>query len=181
MQYHADPTDINTQFDAQNWLATVKATDDDSSGHSAESSSGVELNSLVAFSIEASISYGSLGVGQANDPLDRTLVTTATGNVGLDQEHSGASEMCTDYPTCLGATPIPVGYQRYGLSAVAYSSGTVLTVTPVEVELNVPKVTTSTPTTGTTWWGISIPAGIVAGTYNGANTITAVKGEIANW
>ncbi len=181
MQYHADPTDINTQFDAQNWLATVKATDDDSSGHSAESSSGVELNSLVAFSIGASISYGSLGVGQANDPLDRTLVTTATGNVGLDQEHSGASEMCTDYPTCLGATPIPVGYQRYGLSAVAYSSGTVLTVTPVEVELNVPKVTTSTPTTGTTWWGISIPAGIVAGTYNGANTITAVKGEIANW
>jgi len=84
MQYYADPTDINTQFDAQNWLTTVKATDDDSSGHSAESSSGVELNSLVAFSIGASISYGSLGVGQANDPLDRTLVTTATGNVGLD-------------------------------------------------------------------------------------------------
>jgi len=184
MQYYADPTDINTQFDAQNWLATVKTTDDDSSNGSAEASSGVELNSLVAFNTGASISYGLLGVGEANDPLDKTLVTTATGNVGLDQEHSGASKMCTDfenYPNCLGATPIPVEYQRYALSAVAYSLGTELTTTPAEVELNVPKVTSSTPTTGTVWWGISIPAGIIAGTYNGANTITAVKGEIANW
>lgn len=182
-EYYADPTDINTQFDADNWLATVRAEDDDSGSDYTHSASGVELNSLVAFSTGASISYGSLGVGEANDPLDRTLVTTATGNVGLDQEHSGSSVMCTDfenYPTCLGET-IPVGQQRYYLSSVAYASGTPLSITPTEVELNIAKVTSPTPTTGTVWWGISIPAGTLSGTYNGANTITAIKGEIANW
>lgn len=91
--------------------------------------------------------------------------------------------MCTDfenYPTCLGET-IPVGQQRYYLSSVAYASGTPLSITPTEVELNIAKVTSPTPTTGTVWWGISIPAGTLSGTYNGANTITAIKGEIANW
>ena len=180
-EYYADPTDINTQFDAQNWLATVKALDDDLGNHTANSSSGVELNSLVAFSTGASVSYGILGVGQANDPLDKTLVTTATGNVGLDQEHSGSATMCTDFPTCAGSTKIPVSYQRYALSALAYASGTQLSITPNEIELNVAKVTSSTPTTGTVWWGISIPGGTLSGTYNGANTITALKGEIANW
>jgi len=120
--------------------------------------------------------------------LDRTLVTTATGNVGLDQEHSGIANMCTDYnadtnPNCtnVGGTKIPVANQKYALSGLAYASATALSTTATEVELNIPKVTSSTPTTGTTYWGISIPAGTLPGTYNGANTITAVKGEIANW
>ncbi len=188
LQYYADPTDTGTQYDAQNWLATVKAIDDDSASSYTEITNGVELNSLIAFSVEDAINYGSLGVGEANDPLDRTLLTTATGNVGLDQEHSGIPNMCTNYhaqtnPTCatVVGTQIPVGYQKYALSGVAYASATALTTSPVEIELNIPKVTSSTPTTGTTYWGISIPAGTLAGTYNGANTITAVKGEIANW
>ena len=183
MQYYADPTDTGTQHDTENWLASVKAIDDDSASGNTEITTGVELNSLVAFSVQDSINYGSLGVGQANDPLDRTLITTATGNVGLDQEHSGSANMCTDYPSCNtpGGTPIAVTNQKYALTGVAYASGTTLTTTPTEIELNIPKVTTASATTGTTYWGISIPTGTVSGTYNGANTITAVKGERPEW
>ena len=180
LQYYADPTDLNTQFPAQNWLASIQAIDDDGEDPVAHITTGVEVNSLVAFSVQDEINYGSLDAGAASDPL-KTLVTTATGNVGLDQEHSGAANMCTDYPTCSGGTPIPVANQKYALSATTYALATALSTSAVEVELNIAKVTSATPTTGTTYWGISIPSGTVAGTYNGANTITAVKGEIANW
>ena len=46
---------------------------------------------------------------------------------------------------------------------------------------DVPKVNNGTVTTKTTFWGIQIPSGTLAGTYTGQNTITAVLGEIANW
>lgn len=187
MQYYADPTDTGTQHPTENWLATVKAIDNNSATSNAQITTGVEVSSLVAFSVQDAINYGSLGVGEANDPLDKTLLTTATGNVGLDQEHSGIPNMCTNYnattnPTCatVVGTQIPVANQKYALTGVAYASGTTLSTTPTEVELNIAKVT-STATTGTTYWGIQIPTGTLAGTYNGANTITAVKGEIVNW
>ena len=39
----------------------------------------------------------------------------------------------------------------------------------------------ATPVTKNSWWGILIPIGTQPGTYSGVNTITAVKGETANW
>lgn len=182
LEYFATPTDDNTNYPAHDWKDTIKAIDDDAATDSTEVSIGVEVNSLTAFSITSSINYGGLSAGQSNDPLDKTLITTPTGNVGLDQEHSGATNMCVDYPTCSGGTPIGVAYQKYALStSTAYSSGVALSTSPTEVELNVPRPTSSSPTTGTTWWGILIPTGTDPGAYGGANTITAVKGEVINW
>jgi len=63
---------------------------------------------------------------------------------------------------------------------VAYSAGTALTTTAVEVELNVPKINAGTITHKSTWWGIQIPFGIIAGTYTGQNIITAVVDETTN-
>jgi len=180
--YYADPTDTATQYDTDNWLDTIKAIDDDASSHNLEVSTGVEMNSLTAFDITSGINFGNLGIGAKNDPLDKTTTTTPTGNVGLDQELSGAANMCVDYPTCSGGTPIAVTYQHYALASLtAYASGVALSTTPTETELNVPKPITQTPTTKDTWWGILIPSGTNPGEYNGANTVTAVKGEIANW
>jgi len=180
--YYADPTDTGTQHDTDTWLDTIKAIDDDTSSHSLEVSTGVNINSLTAFSITSGINFGNLGIGGSNDPLDKTTTTTPTGNVGLDQELSGAANMCVDYPTCSGGTPIGVTYQKYSLTSLtAYSSGVSLSTTPTETELNVPKPITQTPTTKDTWWGILIPAGTNPGQYNGANTATAVKGEIVDW
>lgn len=182
MQYYADPTDTNTLYPTESWLTTVKATDNNASTHSLEVTTGVEVNSLTAFDITpTTIDYGSLAVLGKNDPLDRILTTTATGNVGLDQSHYGSANMCTNYPACTGGTPIPVGNQKYALAtSTSYASGTALTTTATEVELNVPKVT-ATATSKNTWWGILIPNATLPGVYTGQNTITAVKGETANW
>lgn len=182
LQYYADPTDTGTLYPTETWKSSFKATDNNSATGTTEVSTGVELNSLTAFSVTSAINFGNLGIGQSNDPLDKIITTTPTGNVGLDQEVSGATNMCTNYPTCTGGTPIGVAYQKYSLTtATAYASGTALSASPVETELNVPKVVNGTPTTKNTWWGILIPNGTALGTYSGANTITGVKGETSGW
>jgi hypothetical protein len=182
IQYYADPTDSDTQYPDDTWLSTIKAIDDDTSFDDTEVVTGVEMNSLTAFSVTNSINFGLLAIGQSNDPLDKTTTTTPTGNVGIDQEVSGSANMCTDYPTCSEGTPIAVSYQKYSLtSPTSYATGVTLTTSAVETELNVPKVITGTPTTKDTWWGILIPSGTLAGAYSGTNTLTAVKGEIVDW
>lgn len=180
INYYADPTDVNTEFPSENWLASFKAIDDDTLEDVLEVGTGVEMNSLTALDVTSAINFGALDVGQSNDPLDKITTVTPTGNVGLDQELSG-TDMCTDFPTCAGGT-ILVGYQKYALAVTtAYASGVALTTTETEVELNLEKVRTSTPPTKNTWWGILIPTGTSPGSYSGQNTIGAVKGEIANW
>ena len=66
-------------------------------------------------------------------------------------------------------------------ASTAYSSATALTTSAVEVELNLAKPTSTTAVTKNTWWGIEIPSGTLPGEYTGENTITAIKGETANW
>jgi hypothetical protein len=108
--------------------------------------------------------------------LDKTTTITATGNVGLDEELSG-----TDMTS--GGNTIGVAYQKYALAgSTAYASGTALSTSGTEAELNCLKTTVSgTPATKNTWWGLEIPAGTVSGSYSGTNTIIAIKGETANW
>lgn len=192
-QYYADATASTSgtiQFPTENWLATVKAIDNNSTNHNLEVTSGIEMNALIAFDISPkAINYGTLSVGGKNDPLNQILTTTATGNVGLDQEHKGIPKMCTNYdastnPNCatVSGTQIDVTKQKYGLTAsTSYASGTQLTTSPVEVEINVPKVTTGTPTTKNIYWGIEIPNNTLPGLYKGMNTIYAKIGEVAEW
>lgn len=177
LQYFSDPTDVGTQYPSDTWKDTFLATDNNSATGSTELTTGVEMNSLVGYSITSAINFGSLSVGASNDPLDKTTTMTATGNVGLDEEVSG-----TDMDD--GAThTITVDNQKYSLTAAtAYASGTSLSGTPTELELNVAKTTsTGSPATKNTWWGLKIPLSTIAGTYSGVNTIIAVKGEIVDW
>jgi hypothetical protein len=162
-------------------LSSIKATDNNSGSGSLEVSSGVEMNSLIAFNITTAVNYGGLSVGQSNDPLDRITVITPTGNVGLDEELSGPANMCVDYPTCSGAK-IAVGNQKYSLAAsTSFASASALTTTPTEVELNVQKPINGSPSTKSIWWGMFIPTNTNPGTYSGAITVTGIKGETVNW
>ena len=179
--YFADPTDTNTKYPSDTWLSTISATDNNSASSNTTVSSGVEMNSLIAFSVTTTIDYGTLAVGESNNPLDKVTTITPTGNVGLDSELSGAANMCTDYPTCSGYK-IAINNQKYALTAsTPYSSSQVLTTSPVEVEINILKPTSTSPAPKNIWWGILIPAGTQPGIYNGLITITAVKGETAEW
>lgn len=177
VQYFADSTVADTQYPTETWLSTLKGIDDDAAEGTAEVSTGVEMNTLVGYDVTNAIDYGSLSVGQSNDPLDKITTITATGNVGLDQELSG-----TDM-TNGGTGSIGVSYQKYALStATAYASGVSLSSSATEVELNCSKTTSSgSPATQNTWWGLEIPTGTDSGSYTGTNTIVAVLGETANW
>lgn len=187
IQYFADPTTAGTQFPAENWLTTVKATDSGPLSTNTEIATGVEMNALIAFDVSSiggakSVEFGNLDPGKSSTSLV-SLTTRATGNVGLDQSHhSTNANMCTNFPTCTGGTPIPITNQRYSiLSSATYASATPLGTTANEVELNVNKPTSTTAVEKKTYWGILIPTGTLPGSYSGVNTITAILGEIADW
>ncbi len=177
MQYHADPTDASTQYTAQNWLNTVKATDGAAATATTEVSAGVEVNSLIGYTVTSSIAYGSLAVGQSNDPLDKITTVTNRGNVGLDEDVSG-----TDMDDGAAHT-IGVAYQKYALAAsTAYASSTALSTGATTIQLNCQKtVVAASPKTKDTYWGLQIPVGTVTGSYSGTNTIVAGKGDTGGW
>lgn len=187
--YIADPTDgtsTDTVYYDQEWTANVRATDDNGATSTVtQAASGNELNSLLAFDVvQSSIPYGSLAPGSSTNPIVATTTMRATGNIGLDQSLLGVS-MCTTYPSCpVSATStIPVTEQVYATSSVSYTTGTPLTASSTELELNVLKSTaTSTPASKNTFWGIRIPSSItLAGDYTGQDTIVAVRSEPAEW
>jgi len=191
LQYHADPTTgtPTPTKDAYTWTVAVQATDDDSATTGlVDDNDGNELGLFMAYSFtEGSIAYGGPLAPEA-ESADKTLTVSATGNVGLDEEVSGAANMCTDYPTCVGST-ISVVQQKYDLdSGIAWASmngdgddGT-LSATAHEVETNCLKTTTTgSPATKILYWKIKIPAAQASGSYTGADTLAGVTGEAAGW
>lgn len=185
MQYYADPTDTGSKFASENWLATVKATDGGSLTGNAQTTTGVEVKKLIAFSISPNnITYGNVGAG-ANMSLTVALTTRATGNVGINQTHHADSQtpyMCTNYSSCTGGTPISITKQQYSMtSGTAYGSGTSLSTSPATVLLKIKKPISSTAQQKNTYWGIEVPSGTVAGSYQGQNIITAVMSATSDW
>jgi len=179
--FSSDPTDVNSQYPSELWLSTVKAIDVGSLYGLGETSSGVELNSLLAFDVTNSIHYGSLEAGQHNENLDRETTITSRGNVGLTQELSGSS-LCADYPTCSPNLQIFVNNQRYSAnSSTPYTSGNTLTFDPTITNIYMPKPTSSTPVTANIWWGLGVPIGTVSGAYNGELVVTGIKSSPDKW
>ena len=176
LQYHADPTVDNSQYPSENWLASVQATDDDSATSSlTESATGNEMGMFLAYSVlESNISYGNVGAGSTSAQQETTV--KATGNVGLDENLSG-----TDMTS--GANTIAVTQQEHSFTdGFTYGSGTDLTTTSTEYELNCPKTTTTgSPATKKTYWLLQVPENTPPGTYSGTNTIEGVTGESADW
>jgi hypothetical protein len=204
--YNADATDgvssATSVYFADNWLAAVRATDDNASSSPVTvSSTGNELTSFLAFDVSTTtVAYGSLQPGETTTPMIANTDLKAVGNVGLDEDLYG-STMCTTWVGGGGGsapdncdvggpnagTKIPVGQQRVATSSIAYSSTDSYTLTastsPASVLINVQKTTaTSSPQTKNTYWGIAIPTTItLAGNYSGQNTIVGKKSSPANW
>lgn len=169
LQYYADPTDPGTPNAAQNWLNTIKATDDDAAAGSTQITTGVELTTLVGGeTTPTSLDYGTLAVGQ-NITLTKQLTTSTSGNTGIDANVKAMSAtMCTNYPTCTGGTPIAAGNQKYSLiSGTTWAAGTAVTTSDYLLPLHIPKQTTSSPNVEESYWGIQIPSNILPGVYSG--------------
>ena len=192
----ADPTDSgpNTPaaFAASNWLAAVAGIDDNSAiGPLVNTSAPVELISFTAIDlISSQIPYGALEPGNNTGTLNATTTIRSLGNTGLDQELRGES-MCGTFSVSNKCKPsatstVPENQQKFSTTSRSYGSAfsvTLSSTTIKELELNVPKTTsTSTPQRGTTYWGIAVPSSItLAGAYTGLNTFIAKVAEAANW
>ncbi len=187
----ADPTVAGTPFAAQAWSAGVAGVDNSlATGTMATATTPVELLSLVAIDLLTNaIAYTQLEPGTNMSNLTSTSSLRVVGNTGLNQLLGGES-MCTNFngtvPCPVSATStIPQSEQRYATSAVAYASGATLqpTTSPATLLIQIPKPTsTSTPTSGTTFWGIAVPGTItLAGSYTGRNTFTGAVSTPSAW
>lgn len=202
--YVADPTDVGvapaeSPFAANDWRAAVAAVDDDNATTTVftqSSTPDVEVEQNLAFALDtAEIPYGSLAPGEDSVSVGSSSITTdvrPTGNVGIDLDLSGLI-MCPDSLFAVGACPasatssIAVTNQFYqtGPFTVSTSTGTALTGTASQLELDVPKATTTAALSQPVrpaYWAIQIPETITfAGAYTGRNTFTAVTAETADW
>jgi len=189
--YVADPTDgttaSDTQYFNQNWLTSVRLTDDQGATSSlTEGSTGNDIASFLGAQLNTnSINFGALSPGTQNATLATSTVFLATGNVGLNQTLYGA-DMCPNYPTCPVSTTstIPVGQIQYASSSVAYGAGTALLTNPGALfAISIHKSTaTSTNASGSDFWGIAVPGTIqLSGAYTGQNTFIGVKSPAQTW
>jgi len=171
----AEPTDTGSPWAAQHWVAWIKAIDSQSASSSATNTAQtIEMKTLTALDVTASIAYGTLAPGQTIDPLNKLAIATTTGNEAIDANISGAN-MCTDYPGCTGAT-IAIGKQHYATSSVAYASGYVASSTAQLLEFTTGKPTAHPSNQAqNTYWGIAVPGGQSTGSYTGQNTYTALS------
>lgn len=171
--YTATPTDSGT-WASSLWSFAATSTDGTAFHVATNTSQTVEVNTLNALSVTASISFGTIGASADTGSTNQTTTVTVTGNNALDTQLSG-DVMCTNYPTCTGGAMAPT-QQQFSLNSFTYGAGTTLTATtsPTLVETVLAKPTaTTTAVTDDILWGIAIPAGQTPGSYTGQNTFTA--------
>lgn len=167
LQYHADPTDSGS-YAAETWLARVQVVDSNSLLDT-ETSLGVELLSLFGLTVNSDISYGTLTVGESSTTTAQTTVRN-TGNSNIDLQLEG---------TAIGG--IPVNEQQFATSTFVYASCSICQFltgagSPTNLEADLPKPTaTSTPITDDVYWGINVPTGTAAGSFQGTNTFWATS------
>ena len=187
----AEPTDADSPFSAEGWVAAIAGVDDDSAtGTETIGTTPVELFSFPAIDlVTAEIPYGSLEPGENTGTLDATTTILSVGNTGLNQEVEGEA-MCPGFAVgspCANSasSTIPDYSQEFATSSVGYNTtgANLSSSTPQFLLLQVPKTTsTSTYSQGVTYWGIEVPIDItVAGAYTGLNTFYAVTSSGTDW
>jgi len=176
VQYYADATDASTSYNGQqNWVATVTVTSSagvGGLGESTHSTSSDVMSTLTAINVTtSSINYGSIAAGSVS--ASNQLATTTNAGNGTTTIALSTSQTLTS-----GSNIIATGSQYYASSSFTFCSSataTALTGSPVIVNgflLLTPTTSTAANVGTTTYWGLQVPSGTAAGTYNGVNQFT---------
>lgn len=168
--YFAEATDASSSFPAQNWLATVIASDASVAVGTADAT-GVEVNTLTAFNLTTTtIGYGVVPAGTDTGATNQIVGANNVGNSSTTLQVS-ASQTLTS-----GSNIIATSSQKYSSSAFTYSvGGTGLSGTPTTIAGFTITGSTSTAVNGkNTFWGLQVPNGTPTGTYTGASVFTAL-------
>lgn len=172
IQFHADPTDTDTPWASENWVAQIYGQDNRGTTSTVATSSQ-EIYTLLAFAVTPTIPYGDLNPGSTTNPLAPTTTIQNTGNGSADVNLYGTNMTA-------GPNNIPVGQQKYATSSAGYATSTSLLVNPgVNIDLNIRKTTaTSSRATSTLFWGISVPDPQPTGNYTGTNAFIAILNSL---
>ncbi|MFH1142293.1 MAG: hypothetical protein ABIH67_03485 [Candidatus Uhrbacteria bacterium] len=169
LTYFIDATDASSDNNSTtDWTVYVKVIDDDGA-FDIDVSVIKEIQTLLSLNIPASISFGTMTLG-ANTVIadNQTMTIEQFGNGSADVEVSGTDLICD------GSTAfIPLGNIEWSLTDVDYGSGTDLTGTPADTNLNV-AVRTDTTSTEKIYWNIKVPTSGVKGNCTGSTTITTI-------
>jgi hypothetical protein len=171
MYYHADPTDVGSDFAGQTWRALLSVSDAGGSVATATAPS-IDLLTVRAITVDSAINYGSLGVNTDTGSYNATTTIENIGNENIDISLEG-----TDLSDG-GSSIIPVSEQIFATSTFTYSSCVVcssLSTSTTNLELDLIKPTSTTPSvTDQLYWGINIPFGVAGTAHTGTNIITPV-------
>ncbi len=176
MQYFADPTDTGV-YAGQHWLTTIAAQD--STGlRDTQTISGVGVNVSTLWGLAvntANIIFPQLHPGENSTSTNVTTTVQNTGNAVINIKLLGSN-----LTNVASTTYIPVGSQEYSTTTFAYGSCAAcqyLSGSATNVTIDIPKPSsTTTPSVGNVYWGISIPTGVGADSYSGSNTFIATGG-----
>ncbi len=159
LPYYTDPTDINTPYQDQEWLATIKVQDKYLASDITHAGRGVELISLVAMEI---LNHSA----SSNPAFTREISFIPTGNVGLDLDISSSGQ-----------------YQKFTTrSNSSWDNSLQISSTNQEVELDIPKPNSlGQSDNNKLWWGLSLPSSETAANYKSTTNFFAVRGEVGQW
>lgn len=172
--YYADPTDAG-DYEATDWTCQVAPSD--GVGEGTANTDTIEMASLAGLDVESTINYGELALGTDTESVNQQTIITNKGNVQIDikldgygsEDGDGKSMICS-----IGS--IPIGNEEYSTSAFTYGTGTNLTDTAVEIDLDVPQQTDdANPSTKEVYWGFGMPSAGVGGSCSGTVVFTAVN------
>jgi hypothetical protein len=166
--YHTNPTD---QDGANEWFAFMEVRDQ-AGGSDLETSQGVELLTLRMMNVVNAIGYGIVDINEDTGSFNPDIQLLNIGNESIDVQISG-----TDMTDGV-ASVIPAAQQRFSTSTFTYASCigcNALSVTPVNVEVDLDKPLTTTPAVSDTiFWGIQVPFGTASNPHTGVNFFTAI-------
>lgn len=176
LYWYADPTDAGSAYESDQWEVQITPSDDQGTG--TEDNDSRELNTLTAFSLlDSSISFGTLDLGGNTTNTNQETRLENHGNEQLDinVRGYGLSELDGLAMTC-DTGNISVSYLEYHYDMFTYGSGTDLTNSDVEMNIDLAQGNEldSRPET-TIYYGLGVPGAGVQGSCSGTVVLSAVS------
>jgi hypothetical protein len=159
--FYADPTDVGSNYAAENWVCQMTPSDD--VGVGTADTDNIEMDTFQSISVPETINFGSVSPG-TDSSGDHTTTVTNNGNVAIDFKVLGGGLNCSIRGT------IPVANQEYSLSSFSYGDGDDLSDVAADIDADLPKPSSSSPDVADdAYWQVAVPAGS-EGTCMGTTT-----------
>jgi hypothetical protein len=173
LSHYADPTDAGSIYEGTNW--TFNATPSDEEGGVSDTAQQ-DVESLSSLQVTASsVDFGVIPLGGNTSDVNPNTSIQNTGNEGIDILLSAYGSVPSDgYSMNCTAGAVDAGMMEYASAPFTYGSGTDMSASDTELDIDIPVGTDAEPRpSGTVYYGLAFPLSGIAGRCNGTIVITA--------